>query len=100
MNNQMIWLSIGLIGQGMFTARFLLQWLASERRKKSVVPAMFWHFSLMGGLTLLIYAIHNHDPVFIVGQAAGLLIYARNLYFVIRNRDGSECPGESQRMKS
>jgi lipid-A-disaccharide synthase-like uncharacterized protein len=95
MNNQTIWLIIGFVGQGLFTARFLLQWLASERRKKSVIPVMFWYFSLLGGSALLLYSIHNHDPVFIAGQAGGLLIYARNLYFVIKQRDGSEPAGES-----
>ena len=100
MSNQTIWLIVGFVGQGVFTARFLLQWLASERRKKSVIPVMFWHFSLLGGFTLLIYAIHNHDPVFIAGQASGLLIYSRNLYFVTKNREDSESARESNGIKS
>lgn len=95
MNSQAIWLIIGFVGQGLFTARFLLQWLASERRKKSVIPVMFWYFSLLGGSILLIYSIHNQDPVFIAGQAGGLLIYARNLYFVIKNMNDSQSTGES-----
>jgi lipid-A-disaccharide synthase-like uncharacterized protein len=66
--------------------RFLLQWLYSERLKKSVIPVAFWYFSLAGGATLLSYAIYKQDPVFIVGQAAGLFIYSRNLYFIIRER--------------
>ncbi|PKM12569.1 MAG: lipid A biosynthesis protein [Gammaproteobacteria bacterium HGW-Gammaproteobacteria-3] len=83
MNNETLWLSLGFLGQGLFSARFLLQWLKSEREKKSVFPIAFWYFSIGGGLTLLSYAIHKQDPVFIVGQAAGLFVYLRNLYFVI-----------------
>jgi lipid-A-disaccharide synthase-like uncharacterized protein len=79
-----MWLAIGLLGQAFFSARFLVQWIASERRRKSVVPHQFWYFSVGGGLTLLAYAIYRHDPVFILGQAAGLFVYARNLYFIHR----------------
>ena len=80
------WLAIGFIGQAMFSARFLVQWLSSERLKKSVVPSAFWYFSIAGGVTLLAYALHRRDPVFIVGQGAGLLIYFRNLQFLRRAR--------------
>ncbi len=59
-----------------------MQWIASERRKQSVVPVQFWYFSVGGGLMLLAYAIYRHDPVFILGQGAGLFVYARNLYFI------------------
>jgi lipid-A-disaccharide synthase-like uncharacterized protein len=76
------WLLVGFIGQGLFTMRFVVQWLASERQRKSVIPLAFWYFSLAGGLTLLAYALWRGDPVFIVGQATGLVIYARNLYFI------------------
>ncbi|MBS3965192.1 MAG: lipid-A-disaccharide synthase N-terminal domain-containing protein [Methylomonas sp.] len=86
MSDDLIWLVVGFAGQALFSARFLVQWLASERRKESVIPVMFWYFSLLGGSTLLVYSIHKHDPVFIVGQAMGLLIYARNLYFVVRSK--------------
>lgn len=79
-----LWLSVGFIGQALFSARFIVQWLASEREKRSVIPTVFWWFSLGGGITLLIYAIHRRDPVFIVGQGAGLIVYLRNLYFVRR----------------
>ncbi len=79
-----IWLVVGFLGQALFSARFIIQWIASERQKKSVVPTAFWWFSLLGGLTLLTYAIHRQDPVFIFGQAAGLFVYLRNLYFVRR----------------
>jgi lipid-A-disaccharide synthase-like uncharacterized protein len=80
------WLAIGFLGQALFSARFIVQWLSSEKIKKSVIPQAFWYFSVAGGATLLAYAIHRRDPVFIVGQAAGLFIYARNLQFIWRDR--------------
>ena len=79
-----VWLGFGLLGQACFSARFLVQWIASERRKQSVVPVHFWYFSVGGGLMLLAYAIYRQDPVFILGQGAGLFVYARNLYFIRR----------------
>jgi lipid-A-disaccharide synthase-like uncharacterized protein len=85
MTTEHVWLTIGLLGQGLFSARFLVQWIASERRKRSVVPTEFWYFSVGGGLTLLAYAIYRLDPVFILGQGAGLFVYARNLYFIYRS---------------
>lgn len=86
MSANTVWLAVGFIGQGLFSARFLVQWLQSERMRKSVIPVAFWYFSLAGGVTLLAYAIWREDPVFIVGQGAGLIIYARNLYFIWRER--------------
>jgi lipid-A-disaccharide synthase-like uncharacterized protein len=83
------WLIVGFAGQALFSMRFLVQWLASERMRKSVIPVAFWYFSLAGGITLLTYAIHRKDPVFIVGQATGLFIYSRNLYFIFKERKGS-----------
>jgi lipid-A-disaccharide synthase-like uncharacterized protein len=85
-DNATMWLVIGFIGQGLFSARFIIQWFKSEREKKSVFPIAFWYFSIGGGVTLLAYAIHKEDPVFIVGQLSGLLIYFRNLYFVVYER--------------
>ena len=79
-----IWLCIGFLGQGLFTMRFFVQWLASEKQKKSVIPTAFWYFSLAGGLTLFSYAIYRQDPVFIIGQGTGLFIYMRNLYFILK----------------
>jgi lipid-A-disaccharide synthase-like uncharacterized protein len=73
---------IGLIGQALFTARFVVQWIASEKAGKSVIPVSFWFFSLGGGLVLLGYALYRQDPVFIIGQALGTLIYVRNLMFI------------------
>ena len=84
MTAEQLWLAVGLLGQALFSARFLVQWIASERRKRSVVPHAFWYFSIGGGLTLLAYAIYRRDPVFIVGQGAGLFVYARNLWFIRR----------------
>lgn len=86
MDTMTIWLAIGFMGQALFSARFLVQWISSEKQKKSVIPIAFWYFSLGGGVTLLSYAIFRLDPVFIVGQAGGLLVYSRNLYFVLRDR--------------
>lgn len=83
--NEQFWVIIGLLGQLCFTSRFLIQWIASEKAKKSIVPNAFWYFSLLGGITLLTYAIYRKDPVFIIGQATGLFIYFRNLYFLKRN---------------
>jgi len=77
-------LTLGFLGQVCFSMRFLVQWIASERRKESVVPIYFWYFSIAGGLTLLTYAALRQDPVFVVGQAAGLFVYARNLYLIWR----------------
>ena len=84
MNTEWLWIGIGFLGQAMFSGRFLVQWLASERAKRSVVPVAFWFFSLAGGVTLLAYAIYRQDPVFIAGQGAGLLIYTRNLMLIRR----------------
>ena len=81
-----IWLIIGFTGQTLFGMRFIIQWIKSEKQKKSIIPVAFWYFSIGGGLVLLTYAIHKRDPVFIVGQLFGVLIYARNLYFVQKER--------------
>lgn len=84
MTTDQLWLTIGLLGQALFSARFLVQWIASERRGRSVVPRAFWYFSVGGGLTLLAYAIYKRDPVFILGQGAGLFVYTRNLWLIYR----------------
>jgi len=80
------WLILGFTAQLMFTMRFLVQWIASERAGRSVMPAAFWFFSLGGGILLLIYALYRKDAVFIAGQAFGVFVYLRNLYFVMRER--------------
>ena len=79
------WVILGFVAQAFFTMRFLVQWIASERARKSVVPVAFWFFSIGGGVLLLIYALYRRDPVFIAGQAFGLVVYVRNLYFIIVN---------------
>jgi len=84
MDRETIWLIVGFAGQLCFTSRFLVQWLVSERQKKSIIPLAFWYFSILGGATLLSYAIYRKDPVFILGQSTGLIIYFRNLYFIRR----------------
>jgi lipid-A-disaccharide synthase-like uncharacterized protein len=86
MSNEQFWLTVGFLGQAFFSARFLVQWIASERKKESVVPVAFWFFSIGGGLTLFVYAAYRMDPVFMVGQGAGLFVYLRNLY-LIRQRE-------------
>jgi lipid-A-disaccharide synthase-like uncharacterized protein len=86
MEQTTIWLAVGFLGQAMFSMRFLIQWIQSERRRQSVIPIAFWYFSVAGGSLLLAYALWRLDPVFIVGQAGGLLIYGRNLYFIHRGQ--------------
>jgi len=93
---ELIWLAIGFTAQFMFTMRFLVQWISSERARQSIVPETFWYFSFVGGLMLLVYAIHRMDPVFIVGQAAGLFIYSRNIYFIWRSKQNR--PGEQPKV--
>jgi lipid-A-disaccharide synthase-like uncharacterized protein len=81
-----IWVAVGLLGQALFFGRFLVQWLASEREGRSVVPVAFWYLSIGGALILLSYAIYRADPVFILGQSCGFLIYARNLCLIHREK--------------
>jgi lipid-A-disaccharide synthase-like uncharacterized protein len=80
------WLMAGLLGQLMFTARFLVQWIASERARRSVVPVAFWYFSLIGGAIVLAYGIHKLEPVLILGQLPGVVIYSRNLWLIHAER--------------
>jgi lipid-A-disaccharide synthase-like uncharacterized protein len=80
------WLALGVVAQGLFAARFLVQWIASERSGRSVVPTSFWLLSLTGGALLLIYAVWRKDLVFILGQASGLAVYSRNLYLVHKEK--------------
>jgi lipid-A-disaccharide synthase-like uncharacterized protein len=80
------WQLVGFVGQGVFTARFLVQWAASEKKGNSVVPIAFWWLSLVGGFSLLVYAVYRQDPVFIVGQGMGMVVYVRNLMLVASHR--------------
>lgn len=84
----LFWLIVGFAGQALFSGRFLIQWIVSERAKKSMIPTAFWLFSIGGGAVMLAYAIYREDPVFITGQAAGLFIYARNLWFIMNHAKG------------
>ena len=85
-SEEVFWLTFGFSAQAMFFMRFLLQWIASERAQQSTVPEVFWYFSLAGGIGLFIYATYRMDPVIMVGQATGLLIYSRNIYFIWRSK--------------
>jgi lipid-A-disaccharide synthase-like uncharacterized protein len=80
------WLAFGLIAQLFFTARFLVQWISSERAGKSVVPMAFWFFSMGGGLMTLVYGIVKREPVIIVGQSLATIIYIRNIMLIVKNR--------------
>jgi len=86
LTNADLWLIIGFGGQALFFMRFLIQWIISERTGKSVIPDVFWYFSIMGGIILLAYAFHRNDPVFIMGQSVGLLVYARNVMLLQKEK--------------
>lgn len=90
-----IWIAIGFLGQGMFFMRFLVQWIASEKEGKSIIPHSFWYFSIAGSLILLAYAIWRQDPVIILGQSTGFIIYFRNLYLISRTRKCGNSLSES-----
>ncbi len=80
-----IWLSIGFAGQALFGMRFLVQWLCSEKKRKSIIPLSFWYFSIAGSAVLICYAVHRQEPVFIAGEALSFLIFSRNLQLVLRH---------------
>lgn len=86
------WVVFGLFGQGVFMARFLYQWLVSERAGKSIIPLGFWYLSIVGGLMTLVYALHKADLVFIFGQSCGLIIYLRNLALLRREKRATSQP--------
>ncbi len=96
MSEAHFWLGISILGQTLFTARFLVQWLYSERMKRSIVPIAFWYFSVAGGATLLVYMIHQREWVLALGQGTPLAIYLRNLTLIWRERrtksDGPATP--------
>ena len=87
-----VWVIWGLVAQSMFMMRFVVQWIASERAKRSIVPIAFWFFSMAGGALLLTYAIVRQDPVFIAGQSLGLFIYSRNLWLIFAERRAAARP--------
>jgi lipid-A-disaccharide synthase-like uncharacterized protein len=80
------WVIFGFAGQAMFSMRFIVQWLVSEKRGECVIPEIFWYFSLAGGMALFVYAVKQHDPVFMLGQGIGLFVYLRNIYFIWRKK--------------
>jgi lipid-A-disaccharide synthase-like uncharacterized protein len=86
MRTDLAWLIAGLAGQACFTARFLVQWIVSERRRQSVIPVQFWYLSLLGAVLLLSYALYRRDPVFILGSSMGLVVYTRNLILLRRGK--------------
>ena len=81
-----LWLLIGLVGQGLFASRFIIQWFRSEREGRSVIPVAFWYCSLIGGVVTLAYTVHIESVPLILGQASGLIVYSRNLYLIFRER--------------
>jgi len=87
-----VWTLVGFAGQIVFGLRFVVQWIATERKRKSVVPVAFWYLSLLGTIILLAYAIYRLDPVFIAGFSLNMIIYLRNLYFIHRKREGTHAP--------
>ena len=86
MTTETIWVAIGLTGQLLFSCRWLVQWITSERAKKSIIPVAFWYLSIAGSLTLLAYALYRMDPVFILGHVANSVIYIRNLVLLVREK--------------
>jgi len=95
--NEILILILGFVGQTMFFMRFFVQWLYSEKHKRSLIPTAFWYFSLGGSSLLLIYAIIRRDPVFMVGQSTGFIIYIRNLLLIARERREQEAAEGSGR---
>ncbi|CAO3426747.1 lipid-A-disaccharide synthase N-terminal domain-containing protein [Azospirillum doebereinerae] len=96
----LVWVGIGFAAQLMFTMRFVIQWIASEKARRSVMPEMFWYFSLAGGAILFAYSFYRFDPVFMLGQGAGLVIYTRNIYFVWTNKKKSDAGPDAVPSKS
>ncbi|MFP4332782.1 MAG: lipid-A-disaccharide synthase N-terminal domain-containing protein [Campylobacterales bacterium] len=95
MSADTIWLIVGFTGQAIFGSRFLIQWIVSEKKKMSVIPMQFWYISLAGSITLLAYAIHKLDPVFILGQSTGFIIYLRNIILIKRNLAQQKLPEDA-----
>ncbi len=86
-NIEILFLVIGFLGQGLFASRFLVQWIYSEKKGESYIPIVFWYLSIFGGLGLLTYAIFRKDPVIILGQSFGIIIYLRNLFLIYKKKN-------------
>ncbi len=86
-NIELFFLCIGFIGQGLFASRFIVQWIYSEKKGESYIPIIFWYLSIFGGLGLLTYAIFRKDPVIIMGQSFGIIIYLRNLILIYNKKN-------------
>ncbi|WP_235693274.1 lipid-A-disaccharide synthase N-terminal domain-containing protein [Brucella anthropi] len=97
------WIVLGFVAQACFTMRFVVQWLASEKAKRSVMPVAFWFFSLFGGTLLLIYAIQRKDPVFIAGQGLGLIVYVGRFQSISGRKTGFhfywKCSGQARSVR-
>ncbi|WP_295556232.1 lipid-A-disaccharide synthase N-terminal domain-containing protein [uncultured Hyphomicrobium sp.] len=91
---EVMWLLIGLTGQAMFSARWLIQWVMTEKSRRSTMPDTFWYLSLLGGLLVFAYGLHRLDPVILLGQF-GIIIYARNLFFIRQEKQTAVPPGAS-----
>lgn len=95
--DELIWMIVGIFGQLMFASRWFVQWIVSERAKRSIVPVIFWFISIIGGTISLVYAIYLESVPFIMGQAGGLFVYFRNLWLIYRHAGrGEDIPIEDQ----
>ena len=94
-----LWLILGFTGQIIFSMRFLLQWICSEKKKESYIPIVFWYLSIGGGILLLLYSIHRQDPVFIMGQTVGLIVYSRNLVLIAQQKKMGQPEGKLEYSK-
>ena len=86
-SNELFFLLVGFAGQSIFASRFIVQWIYSEKRGESSIPIIFWYLSIIGGVSLLVYAIFRKDPVIILGQSFGILVYTRNLILIYRKKN-------------
>lgn len=85
-----VWVIIGMLGQSVFFMRFVIQWIVSEKKQESVIPIQFWYLSIVGSLIVLAYAIYRKDPVFILGQCVGFVVYVRNIFLIYKKRAPTE----------
>jgi len=90
LSQEPIWTTVGFVGQFAFGGRFVLQWIASEMKKRSHVPVGFWYLSLVGSLILLTYSIHRSEPIFILGFSLNTIIYVRNLHLIYKHEKTGE----------